>query len=151
MNRWRSCLRETSPTARRTPISNSPYGELIALATTYYEGMVYGRANTLRAVFEHAARFQGVRDGEQVRRGLDEFVDMVGSTSDVTVPPEQFRFTVESIDVTGPLAVLKVRDRFRGRTYVDYLTAVHKADGWCIVNKAFTTVDDADCAVGSLR
>jgi putative lumazine-binding protein len=43
--------------------------------------------------------------------------------------------------MTGPVAVIKVKDRFRGRTYVDYLTVVKIGAVWRIVNKAFTTVD----------
>jgi hypothetical protein len=37
--------------------------------------------------------------------------------------------------------VVKVKDRFRGRTYVDYLTLVKSGAVWRIVNKAFATAD----------
>jgi hypothetical protein len=42
--------------------------------------------------------------------------------------------------VTGPIALVKVTDRFRGRTYVDYLMLVKNRE-WQIVNKTFTTID----------
>jgi hypothetical protein len=101
--------------------------------------MVYGRAASIERVFEPGAQFQGVRDGEQVRRGLPEFVAMVTS-SDAPAPAPDYSMAVNLIDITGPIALVKVTDRFRGRTYVDYLTVVKTAAGWRIVNKAFTTV-----------
>jgi hypothetical protein len=115
---------------------------LIALADAYYEGMVHGRPDTLRNVFEEGARFQGVRDGVQVRRGLGEFLAMVTDGAGAKAKAIEERCEVELIDITGPLAILKVRDTFRGRTYVDYLTAVRLPVGWRLVNKAFTTVDE---------
>jgi hypothetical protein len=110
--------------------------------------MVCGKPDALQSVFEEGARFQGVRDGSQVRRGLGEFLAMVaeGPSTGATSPDDLC--VVEFIDVTGAMAVLKVRDTFRGRTYVDYLTAVRLPTGWRIVNKAFITVDGQPAGPG---
>lgn len=122
-------------------MSDTDATALRQLANDYYEGMARGRGELLARVFEPGARFQGVRDGVQVRRGLDEFVTMVsGANADLAFAAD-YSVAVELMDITGPVAVLKVRDRFRGRTYVDYLTAVKDGGDWKIVNKAFTTVD----------
>jgi len=116
-------------------------GQLVELAKGYYEGMLYGKAEMLERAFEAGARFQGVRDGEQVRRGLEEFITMVGGTSPGGESAADYSLSIELLDITGPIAVIKVKDRFRGKTYVDYLTAVKAGAVWRIVNKAFTTVD----------
>ncbi len=114
-------------------------GQMVELVKEYYEGMLHGKVHILERAFEAGARFQGVRDGAQVRRGLDEFVAMV---SDINAgPPGDYGWSIELLDITGPVAVIKVKDRFRGRTYVDYLTVVKTDAVWRIVNKAFTTVD----------
>ncbi len=114
----------------------------------YYEGMVCGLPDVLHSVFEVGSRFQGVRDGIQVRRGLGEFLTMVTEDPSTGTTSPENQCVVELIDVTGAIAVLKVRDTFRGRTYVDYLTAVRMPSGWRIVNKAFTTVDGMATAPG---
>ena len=115
--------------------------EILELASKYYDGMVSGSASSLEQVFETGARFQGVRDGEQLRRGLAEFLTMVATPTSGRTDASDYSVTVELVDVTGPVALIKLKDRFRGRTYVDYLTAVKTPIGWRIVNKAFVTVD----------
>jgi len=123
-------------TAESEELSN-----LVALVHEYYAGMVRGDPQLLRQVFDPPARFQGVRDGTQVRRDLEEFVKMTQSPpADSSQAGDGF-LRVEMADLTGDVAVVKVRDRFRGRMYVDYLTMMKTATGWRIVNKAFTTVD----------
>lgn len=114
--------------------------KIVALANEYYEGMLHGKSDVLERAFEAGAYFQGVRDGEQVRRGLDEFIAMVSGTN-AGPPADDYFLSIELLDITGPVAVIKVKDRFRGRTYVDYLTLVKSGADWRIVNKAFTTVD----------
>ncbi len=114
--------------------------QIVELAKEYYEGMLHGQVHLLERVFETDARFQGVRGGEQVRRGLDEFVAMVSGPNAGKLA-DDYSLSIELIDITGPVAVIKVRDRFRGRTYVDYLTLVKTGTLWRVVNKAFTIVD----------
>ncbi len=113
--------------------------QIVQLTKEYYEGMIHGKVHLLERVFEAGARFQGVRDGEQVRRGLDEFVAMVSGINGG--PPDDYGLSIELLDITGPVGVVKVKDRFRGRTYVDYLTLVKSGAVWRIVNKTFATVD----------
>jgi hypothetical protein len=108
------------------------------LVKDYYEGMLFGRKETLHAVFEADARFQGVRDGEQVRRNLDEFAAMVAAPQPAASP--EYALSIELVDISGSVGIVKVRDRFRERCYVDYLSLVRVDGAWRIVNKAFTAV-----------
>lgn len=123
-----------------TTISHSAFRQILKLAQDYYEGMIRGRADILERVFEPDARFQGVRDGEQVRRGLPEFIAMAAGADAASGTTQDWALTVDLIDVTGPIALVKVTDRFRGRTYVDYLMLVKNGE-WQIVNKTFTIID----------
>ncbi|MGA2842678.1 MAG: nuclear transport factor 2 family protein [Steroidobacteraceae bacterium] len=122
-------------------MTDADIGQIVELAEGYYVGMLHGKVEMLERAFEAGARFQGVRDGEQIRRGLGEFIAMVGGTNADEEPAVEFSLSVELLDITGPVAVIKVKDRFRGRTYVDYLTVVKISAVWRIVNKAFTTID----------
>ncbi len=116
-------------------------GHITALVRDYYDGMVYGQADTLERVFDPDARFQGFRDGQPVRRGLTEFIAMTSPASDPVGGLPEYAVTIDLLDVTGRVAVVKVRDQFRGRLYVDYLTLICTPSGWRIANKAFTSVD----------
>ncbi len=122
-------------------MSTTDLESILSLAREYYDGMLYGDADALGRTFDADARFQGVRDGTPVRRGLPEFIAMVSGANAGQPGEVEHSMSVVLVDVTGPIGILKVEDRFRERTYVDYLTLV-KTDGhWRIVNKAFTTVD----------
>jgi hypothetical protein len=118
-------------------ISLEDIGQITALVRDYYDGMVFGQADTLSRVFDPEARFQGFRDAVHVRRALPEFIAMTTSPDAAA----DYDVAVRLIDITGSVAVVKVQDRFRGRLYVDYLTLIRSAESWRIINKAFTTVD----------
>ena len=48
---------------------------------------------------------------------------------------------IVSIDRTGPVAVVHVKDLYQAGHFTDYLTIVEGEDGWRIVNKAFFSAD----------
>jgi len=121
-------------------MSETDFDAVLRVARAYYDAMLYGNAGSLANIFEPDARFQGLRDAEQIRRGLPEFIAMVSAPDAPRPRQEDYSVAVELIDVTGPVAIVKVRDRFRGRNYLDYLTLVKTGPDWRIVNKAFTTV-----------
>lgn len=112
---------------------------LLVMAQEYYDSMVQGKPERLRAVFDTEARFYGIRDQERITRDLDVFLDMVRQPDPTTLIDRHCH--AEVLDVSGSIAVLKVVDRFRGRTYTDYLSALKGKDGWRIVSKTFWAWD----------
>jgi hypothetical protein len=112
---------------------------LLVLAQDYYEGMVHGHEAQLTAVFDSAARFQGLRDHERISRDLGAFLEIVRNPDSTSLFDRSFHADV--LDVSGPIAVVKVVGRFRGRIYTDYLSTLRTAAGWKIVNKTFWAWD----------
>ncbi len=112
--------------------------ELMAVACRYFEGMADGNENLLRDAFDPEARFQGFRDGEPFRRGLDEFVAMASDAAQ-KAPMEWSGadWNVALVDQTGDVAILKITDWYRGRLYTDYLTLLCNKGKWQIINKTF--------------
>lgn len=99
----------------------------------YYRAMCAGDGNWTRKVFDQEARFWGGRDGTAVRRGLDEFVSMIEMPSLAGTD----NATVELVDLAGDIAIAKIVDDFRGRTYTDYLSLIREGSEWKIVTKLF--------------
>ncbi|WBX85322.1 nuclear transport factor 2 family protein [Sphingosinicella microcystinivorans] len=100
----------------------------------YYRAMVSGDGPAIGRLFDPEARFQGWRDGAEVRRDLPAFIAVV-ETPDA--PGDREEWAVAFTHRTGPIAVVRVVDRFRGRYYTDYLTLAETQGGWVIVNKCF--------------
>ncbi|MDR3511201.1 MAG: nuclear transport factor 2 family protein [Caulobacteraceae bacterium] len=121
-------------------MSQSDLAAIADLARRYYLGMVEGDEALLRGAFTPQARFQGMRDGQEVQRGLDEFVAMTKASA-VPADPGGLDYEVVAIDLSGPVAVLKLSDLYLGRRYTDYLTLIRGADGWRIANKAFHAME----------
>ncbi|MCW3838102.1 nuclear transport factor 2 family protein [Sphingomonas canadensis] len=104
-----------------------------AVALAYYEAMVSGDGPALRRLFDPSAHFHGLRDGAEVRRGLDAFVAMVEEPA----PDGPRSVSVDLVDHSGPVATVRVTDLFRGRRYTDYLLLADPGSGWKIVAKLF--------------
>ncbi len=121
-------------------MSSHDQNAIESVVRDYYDGMVHGREDLLRRAFVNDAHFQGVRDDQIVKRNLDAFVAMLANPEPWMV--EDYDYRVELVDCSGPIAVVKVIDRFRGRTYTDYLCLLHHEDGWQIVNKLFWAWSD---------
>jgi len=132
-------LARTSVKPRRI-VTDADIGLLVELAKRYYEGMLHGKIEML----EQPSRWRAISGRSRWTTGparAVEFVAMVGGPNAGGEPGADYSLLIELLDITGPVAVIKVKDRFRGRTYVDYLTVVKTGAVWRIVNKAFTTVD----------
>ena len=111
---------------------------ICGVVEAYFHAMVAGDETALRQVFDPEARFQGWRDGNEVRRDLDAFVSMLQTPYDGE-PREEWR--IDLLDRTGPVAIVRVVDWFRGRYYTDYLTLTERNGAWTIVNKGFYAHD----------
>jgi hypothetical protein len=111
------------------------YQAITQVVQNYYDGMVHGRDDLLQGVFAADAQFQGIRDGTKVQRGLDEFINMVRNPDPWM--KKDYGMQIEMIDQSGPIGIVKVVDRFRGRSYTDYLSLLKGDEGWRIVNKTF--------------
>ena len=103
---------------------------------TYLEGMIYGQYERLRSSM-HPLCMQAGHD-----KGIYEFIPRDAFIE--AIKPEKkepagapLRFDISLIDVTGDIAVVKVKDDCFGTTWTDYLTLIKDGGAWQIVMKAF--------------
>ena len=102
----------------------------------YLEGMIYGQYVRLRGSMHPKCMQAGHYGGQYEFIPRDEFIE--------AIKPEKkepkgtsIRYDIPMIDVTGDIAVAKVKDDCFGTSWTDYLTLI-KHDGiWQIVMKAF--------------
>lgn len=107
-----------------------------AVVHLYVDGMAIAHEGALRKAFHPKASIIGHYHGAVKWMTLDEFIGAVASEE--TAPADaQPLIQIESLDVTGEAAMVKVVDEFAGMRFSDYLSLL-KIDGrWVIVNKVY--------------
>lgn len=107
-----------------------------AVIVEYLEGMIYGQRERL----ERAMHPQCMQAGHY--NGVYEFFDRETfirslEAEEMLAPGTPYEAEVISIDITGDVAVAKVRDACFGTTFTDLLTLIRHDGAWRIVMKAF--------------
>ncbi|MGQ3052239.1 MAG: nuclear transport factor 2 family protein [Roseateles sp.] len=112
--------------------------EITALVRTYLDGLYHCDTQRLAAVFHPLALYATAAGPRPLLLRLAEYLPVVAQRD----PPARTRAPrleqILSIDIAGPTtAMVKLRCRFFGKDYVDFLTLI-RADGrWQIVAKVF--------------
>ena len=68
---------------------------------------------------------------------IDEWLNKVAKRAIPAQNGEPFEMIIESIDLTGNVGNVKVRDLYMGLRFTDYLNMVKLEGRWQIVNKTF--------------
>ncbi|MGD9537295.1 MAG: nuclear transport factor 2 family protein [Alphaproteobacteria bacterium] len=114
--------------------------EIAAITRTiddYFKGMYKSDRALIERAFHPDAVINGHFDGAYRRRTRDGFAEFVS-----TVPaPEKngvpYDMAIVAIDVAGNAAVVKVRDLYLNRYFIDYLTLLKSDGAWKIINKTY--------------
>ena len=103
----------------------------------YFEGMYHGDLTRLKKAFFPSAKLYGYRYGAFIELTLEHWLERISTRPIPAQTGEPFDMVIESIDLTGSVGNVKVRDLYMGLRFTDYLH-VAKVDGrWQIVNKTF--------------
>jgi hypothetical protein len=102
----------------------------------YLQGMIYGEYERLREAMHPLCMQAGHYNGQYEFFPRDEFIE--------AIKPEKKQpagsaigFDITMIDITGDIAIVKVKDDCFGTTWTDYLTLIKHDAKWQIVMKAF--------------
>ncbi|HEV7308649.1 nuclear transport factor 2 family protein [Ensifer sp.] len=107
-----------------------------AVVHLYVDGMAFANEGALRKAFHHDAAIIGNYNGALEWMTRDGFIKAILDTG-ASPPGTQPEMDVQTIDITGDAANVKVVDSFAGERFTDYLSLV-KIDGrWLIVNKIY--------------
>jgi len=101
----------------------------------YLRGHATGDGQHFQKVFHPEAKLFWVRDGKFTQRTSAEYI--AGASGKPPADEAQRRRKIESIDITGNAAVVKVLLDYPNARFTDYMSML-KIDGvWMIVNKTF--------------
>jgi hypothetical protein len=101
----------------------------------YFQGHATGNPDFIRKAFLPEGRVTFVRDGKVVQRTAEEFAS--GFTNKPAADEAQRKRAIESIDISGNAATVKVVLDYPAVKFTDYMSLL-KIDGeWKIINKTF--------------
>ena len=102
----------------------------------YLDGMVFADAAKLKRAYHPDARIIGHYAGQLEWLSLDEFI---ASCEQAGAAPanEPYFWEIQSADVAGDVAVIKVSNDYLGARFTDFLTMLRRDGRWQIVNKTF--------------
>lgn len=102
----------------------------------YLEGMIWGDDDMVRSAMHPLCMQAGHLGGRYEFISRDEFIEEL--KHEKRQPPgSAFPCHVEFTNITGDMAVVKVRDTCFGSEWTDYLTLIKHEGRWQIVMKAF--------------
>lgn len=105
---------------------------------TYFDGMHESSAEKTRAAFHPNATITGYLEDGLHEMSVDNFSDFVASQQ--PSPLEQgaeVRLDIISVEISGEIAVARVRDDYLGMTFHDSLSLLLADGRWQIYTKLF--------------
>ncbi|MCG4453891.1 nuclear transport factor 2 family protein [Pseudomonas sp. MMS21-TM103] len=102
----------------------------------YVEGMVFANQARLRQAFHPDCRIIGHYHGELEWLSLDDFIAAIEAEGPAPSSTEPV-WEVESIDITGDAAAVKMTDLYFDLKFTDYLALLKIGQDWVIVNKLY--------------
>jgi hypothetical protein len=101
----------------------------------YFRGHATGDGEHFKKVFHPEAKLFWIRDGKFTQRTSAEYI--AGASGKPPADEAQRKRRIESIDITGNAAMVKVELDYPNVHFIDYMSML-KIDGeWKIVNKTF--------------
>ena len=108
-------------------------------AINYYaEGMGAAKVEILKEAFHRQAILCGYLDDEMIAAPIEGLYDWVSSNP----APEVFNLSILTIEVTGRVAVAKVRETDSHGDVIDYFHFLKDGDRWWIVSKLWDAETD---------
>lgn len=114
--------------------------EIAAITQTiedYFKGMHHSDRALIEKAFHPDAAISGHFDGAYRRRTRDGFAEFVSTVPAPAKNGVPYDMAIVNIDVAGDAAVVKVRDLYLNRYFIDYLTLLKSGGAWRIVNKTY--------------
>ena len=103
----------------------------------YFRGHATGQGEHFRKVFHPESKLFWIREGKFAQRTSEEYI--AGASGKPAADEAQRKRRIESVDITGNAAMVKVVLDYPRVRFTDYMSML-KVDGeWKIVNKTFVS------------
>jgi hypothetical protein len=111
--------------------------QITRIIDLYFAGMYRSRAEDIEASFHPNATITGYHGGtgELVEMGYEAFRDFVSSQPPPAENGEPFEMTLDSVEIKGRVAMVRVTDRYLNKRFTDLLLLLKTDDGWRIYSK----------------
>ena len=111
----------------------------------YFDCMLESSAEKAHAAFHPNAKITGYIEENLREISVTDYANLVANQ--LPSPKEKGespRCDILSIDIAGNTAVARVRDDWRGSTFLDTLSLIKIKDNWSIYNKLFHVEGPSD-------
>ena len=113
------------------------YTSLVKTVETYFHGLYHSDTETLKTVFDSHANIVGFYEGEYIHHSLAKYLQFVNGVSAPSQIGEDYDMEIQSIDQTGPIAIVRVRFLYEALYHNEFLSFKKNTDHWLIVQKLF--------------
>jgi hypothetical protein len=115
---------------------SEPRAAIERVVRDYLEGMIHGNPSQIEAAMHPKCMQAGHFNGVYEFFDRAEFIAAL-QAEDPAPPGTPIDSEILSVDITGDVALVKLRDACFGTTFTDYLTLIRHEGRWQIVMKAF--------------
>ena len=122
-------------------MANDHFASIAATVTLYVEGMVRGDSSALTQAFHPQATSIGHFDGGLEWMNVSDFVTVCQKEAIPAASPVP-GWEIESMDVSGDTAIVRVINQMAGLRFRDTLSLVLHEGRWQIVAKVFFQLPD---------
>jgi hypothetical protein len=101
----------------------------------YFQGHATGNGEHHKKAFHPESKLYWVKDGQLMQRTSAEYI--AGASGKPAADEAQRKRFIESVDITGNAAVVKLVLDYPDRRFTDYMTLLKINGEWKIINKSF--------------
>ena len=113
-------------------------GQIKNLIQIYVNSMDESNPNKVKQVFHNNAKIVGYLHGDFMEMSVDDFAGFVASQQPTPKEKgENVIFEIITCEIEGTTAVVKLRDKYLGITFMDILSFIKIEGEWKIYNKLF--------------
>ncbi len=114
------------------------HDEIKNIVQLYIDSMNESDPDKVKKAFHTNAKVVGYLHGDFMEMSVDDFAGFVESQQpSPQTKDESVVFEIISCEVEGATALVKVRDKYLGITFIDTLSFIKVDNGWKIYNKLF--------------
>ena len=113
-------------------------GQIKNLFQIYVDSMDESNPNKVKQIFHNNAKIVGYLHGDFMEMSVDDFAGFVASQQPSPKEKgENVIFEIITCEIEGTTAVVKLRDKYLGITFMDILSFIKIEGEWKIYNKLF--------------
>lgn len=126
-------------------MKDSEISEIRTLLGRYFEGLYHSDSKVLRSVFHADLSYVNGTAGTYEQMGLEAYMARIDARTPPASRGDPREEVIERIALKGDrIGIVEARMTMMGRNYQDLLTLINTEDGWRVLTKVFSFVEQRD-------